>query len=141
MLLQRTTATEQQRRLIAAEMPAGFVLQYGAAVVENHLNMVRAVVPEPAIPSAVVAAFVTSAAAAAACRCSNGSGAVSAFELEAMPVPSPEVMQRVTALVAAGAPRAEVEATIARAYAGQGVGESSISQGADAEDDPHATAA
>lgn len=123
VLLQRTTAKEQQRRLIAAEMPAEFLRQHGAAAVENHLNMVRAVVSQPPVPSAAVAALLNSAAADAAFRCINGSVAVSAFELEAMPLPPPDVMCRVAALVMAGAPRAEVEAVIADAYmrrAGQG---------------------
>ena len=38
VLLQRTTAKEQCRRLIAAELPAGFIEEHGAVVVENHLR-------------------------------------------------------------------------------------------------------
>ena len=40
-LVQRTTAKEQNRRLIAAELPASFIKKHGAVVVENHVNMVR----------------------------------------------------------------------------------------------------
>ena len=118
VLLQRTTAKEQARRLIAAEMPASFVRKHGAAIVENHLNMVRAIVAAPAISSAAIAALLNSAAADAAFRCINGSVAVSAFELEAMPVPPPAVMLQVAALLNYGASPAEVEHLIAGAYAG-----------------------
>lgn len=118
VLLQRTTAKEQARRLIAAEMPAGFVRKHGAAVVENHLNMVRPIVADPVIPSAAIAALLNSAAADAAFRCINGSVAVSAFELEAMPVPPPAVMRQVAELATTGAARTAIEHLIAEAYHG-----------------------
>lgn len=117
VLLQRTTAKEQARRLIAAEMPASFVRKHGAAIVENHLNMVRPIVASPVIPSAAIAALLNSNAADAAFRCINGSVAVSAFELEAMPVPPPAVMLQVTDLLAQGESPAEVERVISGAYA------------------------
>ena len=118
VLLQRTTAKEQARRLIAAEMPADFVRKHGAAIVENHLNMVRPIVATSAIPSAAIAALLNSEAADAAFRCINGSVAVSAFELESMPVPSPAVMLQVAELLAHGAPRAEIGRLISAAYTG-----------------------
>ena len=118
VLLQRTTAKEQARRLIAAEMPASFIREHKAAIVENHLNMVRPIVAAPAISSAVIAAFLNSDAADVAFRCINGSVAVSAFELEAMPVPPPAVMLRVAGLLDRGASRVEVEGVISDAYVG-----------------------
>ena len=119
VLLQRTTAKEQARRLIAAEMPASFVRKHGAAIVENHLNMVRPIVPLPIIPSTAIAALLNSDAADAAFRCINGSVAVSAFELEAMPVPPPAVMLNVAELLARGGTPAEVGRMISAAYAGE----------------------
>ena len=121
VLLQRTTAKEQARRLVAAEMPLSFVREHGAAVVENHLNMVRAIGAAPAIPSAAIAALLNSYAADAAFRCINGSVAVSAFELEAMPVPSPAAMLQVADLLDRGASAAEIERIISAAYAGAAV--------------------
>ena len=38
ILVQRTTAKEQARRLIAAELPSEFVHQHRGVVVENHLQ-------------------------------------------------------------------------------------------------------
>jgi adenine-specific DNA-methyltransferase len=118
VLLQRTTAKEQPRRLIAAEMSDDFIRPYKGVIVENHLNMVRAIVPRPGISAAVIAALLNSAIVDAAFRCINGSVAVSAFELEELPLPPPAVMATLAALVAADAPTRKIEATIASAYAG-----------------------
>jgi adenine-specific DNA-methyltransferase len=86
-------------------------------IVENHLNMVRAVTPSPIVPSAVIAALLRSAPVDAAFRCINGSVAVSAFELEELPLPPPAVMTRLATLVDSGAPAREIDAVIAAAYA------------------------
>ncbi|GGC58999.1 Eco57I restriction-modification methylase domain-containing protein [Chelatococcus reniformis] len=117
VLVQRTTAKEQPRRLIAAEMSEAFIGQHGGVVVENHLNMVRALGPDPRAPAAVIAALLNNAAVDAAFRCINGSVAVSAFELEELPLPAPTVMARLAKLVAAGAPAKALDSVIAAAYA------------------------
>jgi adenine-specific DNA-methyltransferase len=88
VLLQRTTAKEQARRLIAAEMPSSFIAERGAVTVENHLNMVIPTTARPAVPPALLSAFLNTAAADRAFRCISGSVAVSAYELESLPVPS-----------------------------------------------------
>ena len=116
VLLQRTTAKEQPRRLIAAELPESFIRRYQGVLIENHLNMVRAVEPEPCVPAVVVAALLNSAAVDAAFRCINGSVAVSAFEIEELPLPAPAVMARLVRLITGGTPKAKVEAAIAVAY-------------------------
>jgi adenine-specific DNA-methyltransferase len=116
VLLQRTTAKEQPRRLIAAELPGSFIKKHGGVTVENHLNMVRPVVAKPSVPPAVIAALLNSAAVDAAFRCINGSVAVSAFELEEMPLPAPPVIRKVAKLVAAGATVDAIEAVLAAAY-------------------------
>jgi adenine-specific DNA-methyltransferase len=116
VLLQRTTAKEQPRRLIAAELPESFIRRHGGVTIENHLNMVRAIGSFPWLPAAVIAALLNSATVDAAFRCINGSVAVSAFELEELPLPAPMVMETLARAVAAGAPAEEIEATIAAAY-------------------------
>jgi adenine-specific DNA-methyltransferase len=88
VLLQRTTAKEQARRLIAAELPESFVREHGLVVVENHVNMIRPLDAEPRVPPAVVAALLNSEIVDQAFRCISGSVAVSAFELESLPLPS-----------------------------------------------------
>jgi adenine-specific DNA-methyltransferase len=116
VLLQRTTAKEQARRLIAAELPESFISRHRGVIIENHLNMVRAIVAEPEVPAAVIAALLNSAAVDAAFRCLNGSVAVSAFELEELPLPAPAAMKKLARLVADGAKPAKIEAVIAIAY-------------------------
>jgi adenine-specific DNA-methyltransferase len=78
--------------------------------------MVKPVNRQPRISADVVAAFLNSAAADQAFRCVSGSVAVSAFELEALPLPAPDDMEPVARLVHAGAPRAQVERACARLY-------------------------
>ena len=119
VLLQRTTAKEQPRRLIAAELPASFIRRHGGVTVENHLNMVRPIVAEPLVSPAVIAALLNSAALDAAFRCLNGSVAVSAFELEELPLPNPAFVTRVARLVAGGAPADRIECVIDAAYGGK----------------------
>lgn len=117
VLLQRTTAPEQGRRLYAAELPSSFLKRYGGAVVENHLNMVRPTGPRPAVPSTVLAAFLNSQVADVAFRCINGSVAVSAYELESLPLPPPKTLGPVTAMIEAGAKADDIERAFAHLYA------------------------
>jgi adenine-specific DNA-methyltransferase len=109
VLVQRTTAKEQHRRLIAAEMPAGFVAQHGRVTVENHLNMVLPIVPKPKVPVSAVAAFLATMTADRVLRCINASVAVSASELEAMPLPAADE-------VLAALASADPEKAVARLY-------------------------
>jgi adenine-specific DNA-methyltransferase len=114
VLLQRTTAKEQARRLIAAALPQSFLARHNAAVIENHLNMIRPINGAPCLGAEVVSAFFNSQAADRAFRCISGSVAVSAYELEALPLPSPDDLTPLAKLIAAGAGRAEIEVTCAR---------------------------
>ena len=83
VLVQRTTSREQHRRIIAAELPASAL----PVAVENHLNMVKPVGRRPAVPAGVVAAFLASGIADRVMRCISGSVAVSAAEMESLPLP------------------------------------------------------
>lgn len=116
VLLQRTTAKEQDRRLIAAELPESFVAKHGGVIIENHLNMIRAASGEATISPAVIAAVLNSRAADAAFRCISGSVAVSAFELEELPLPCPVTMRKIEALISRGAKSKVIEQTIAKSY-------------------------
>lgn len=90
VLLQRTTAKEQARRLIAAEIPASFLRKHGRVTVENHINMLVPIRPNPSVSPRLLAAFLNSKIADRAFRCISGSVAVSAYELESLPLPSAE---------------------------------------------------
>ncbi len=115
VLVQRTTAREQQRRLVAAELPASFLAEHGAAVVENHLDVVR-LAPDAPIALATLAALLNSRVADDVFRCISGSVAVSAYELEALPVPPPDALRELDARVRAGCGAAEAECLVAAAY-------------------------
>lgn len=116
VLVQRTTAKEQQRRLIAAELPADFIRKHRAVVVENHLNMVRPINGMTHVTSAALAAFLNSGVVDEAFRCISGSVAVSAFELEALPLPSPAAMGGIDALLASGAAPEAIDEHIRALY-------------------------
>lgn len=115
VLVQRTTAKEQQRRLIAAELPQTFIDTYGGVIVENHLNMVRASGASKVTPGAV-AAVLNSDVVDQIFRCISGSVAVSAFELEAIPLPPASAMAPIERLVAKGNSRAAIEKALRSLY-------------------------
>jgi adenine-specific DNA-methyltransferase len=117
VLVQRTTAKEQSRRLIAAELPAAFVRTHGGVVVENHLNMVRAI-GRPRVSAQLMAAVLNSATLDQVYRCISGSVAVSAFELESMPLPSVDQVVPLADLLHQGAVTPAFEGALASLYAG-----------------------
>jgi len=88
ILLQRTTSREQSRRLLMALLPEAFLKKHGGRVsVENHVNMILPTSASPAVPIEIVHAFLRTKVVDAAYRCISGSVAVSAYELESMPLP------------------------------------------------------
>ena len=117
VLLQRTTAKEQTRRLIAAELPESFICENGAVVVENHLNMIRPISDSPAVPAAVIAALLNSSIVDRAFRCISGSVAVSAYELENLPLPSPAKLK---SLLGRKSSRDSIEKACAELYSMDG---------------------
>ena len=119
VLLQRTTAKEQNRRLIAAELPRNFLSEHGAVVIENHLNMIRPINSAPAIPPKVLSAFLNTEVVDEAFRCLSGSVAVSAYELEALPLPPPGSLTPIVELIKAGADRPLVEKACSVLFAEQ----------------------
>ncbi|MFA5909280.1 MAG: N-6 DNA methylase [Vicinamibacterales bacterium] len=120
VLLQRTTAKEQSRRLIAAALPEELIAECGGVVVENHLNMVRPLNGRPGVTPAVVAAVLNSEIVDHAFRCISGSVAVSAFELEALPLPSVSEMSHLEALVKRNAKPETIERHLRALYLGEG---------------------
>jgi adenine-specific DNA-methyltransferase len=88
VLVARTTAPEQPRRLVAAELDAGCVAQWGGrVVVENHVNVLTCLDPQSPLTTRLLMSLLNSAAWDRLYRCLTGSVAVSAYELSAMPLP------------------------------------------------------
>lgn len=115
VLVQRTTAKEQRRRLIACAVPEAFVAQWGAIVVENHVNVLRATSRGQVSPAAL-AAVLNTAVVDEVFRCLSGSVAVSATELHALPLPEPEVFARIEELCREPRNEAAIEKLVAEAY-------------------------
>jgi adenine-specific DNA-methyltransferase len=120
VLVQRTTAKEQARRLIAAELPERFIRRHGGVVVENHLNMVRPKQKEVAVGPSAVAALLNSDIVDQVFRCISGSVAVSAFEMEALPLPSAAQMKPIERMLAEGASALAVEKAFRKLYGQKG---------------------
>jgi len=116
VLLQRTTAKEQNRRLIATALPLEFLELHGGVVIENHINMVRPIIDAPIVSTSVLAAFLNSGAADRAFRCVSGSVAVSAYELESLPLPAPSSLFELSRLVEAGCSKDIIEAACSELF-------------------------
>jgi adenine-specific DNA-methyltransferase len=93
VLVQRTTSPEQTRRLVAAELTDEDLQAWGGrVVVENHVNVLRPTVEWPLLSLRTLTAVLASDALDRVMRSLSGSVAVSAYELEAMPLPAPEIL-------------------------------------------------
>jgi adenine-specific DNA-methyltransferase len=114
ILLQRTTAKEQGKRLIAAPLPDA--LRKNGSVIENHLNMIIAINGNPVIPPRVLSAFLNSTAVNDAFRAISGSVAISAYELEALPLPPPERLNALSNVLLQGGDFEEIESICKALY-------------------------
>ena len=85
-------------------------------VIENHLNMIRPINGDPAVPAKVLSTFLNSVVVDKAFRCLSGSVAVSAYELEALPLPPPEALAPIGALIKGGAGRPAIEKACSRLF-------------------------
>ncbi|HKS50815.1 MAG TPA: Eco57I restriction-modification methylase domain-containing protein [Pseudonocardiaceae bacterium] len=93
VLVQRTTAPEQPRRLLAAELDAGCLARWGGrVVVENHINVLTCLDPHSPLTTRLLMLLLRSAAFDRLYRCLTGSVAVSAYELSAMPLPDRDTL-------------------------------------------------
>jgi adenine-specific DNA-methyltransferase len=94
VLVQRTTAPEQPRRLLAADFDAGCLGRWGGrVVVENHVNVLTCNDPQSPLTARLMMALLKSAALDRLYRCLTGSVAVSAYELSAIPLPDRATLQ------------------------------------------------
>lgn len=119
VLVKRTTAKEQERRLIAAELPSSWVEEHGAVVIENHLNILVPKTERPAVSPRVLAELLNAEQVDQAFRCISGSVAVSAFELNALPLPDPEKLSALERAVADDLPPAVIRDIANHIYSGE----------------------
>jgi adenine-specific DNA-methyltransferase len=94
LLVQRTTAPEQRRRLIATRLDADTLAAWGGAVVvENHVNVLRCSTPRSPLTAPLLERMLNTPTLDRLYRCLTGTVAVSAYELEALPLPAPQVIR------------------------------------------------
>jgi adenine-specific DNA-methyltransferase len=112
VLVQRTTAVEQRRRIVTASLSAEQLAAWGGrVVVENHVNVLTCSDSGTKLTPRLLVALLRSQALDRAYRCLSGSVAVSAYELAALPLPGPDVLSHLCKL-----PPSELEAEIGRLY-------------------------
>ena len=117
ILLQRTTAKEQHKRLIAAALPALFIDAAGGVIVENHLNMIVPIKDRRQLVSqTTLSAFLNSKIVNDAFRCISGSVAVSAYELESLPLPSYKKLKKLETCLKQGGDSKEIESICKKIY-------------------------
>ncbi len=113
VLVQRTTAPEQERRVVCVELTRADLDAWGGAVVvENHVNVLRPRDGEaPLITQPTLSAVLSTRCVDRLVRCLSGSVALSAYELEALPLPDAE-----TLAAWEGLRGAELESAVTAAY-------------------------
>jgi len=93
VLVQRTTAPEQSRRVVCVELTARLLREWGGAVVvENHVNVLRPSVDDPLLAPATLVAVLQTHTIDRLTRCISGSVALSAYELESLPLPNAKTL-------------------------------------------------
>lgn len=114
ILVQRTTAPEQRRRVVVIDFtPAELAKWGGSVVVENHVNVLRprAATPAPLLSRQTLAAVLATRTMDQLARCLSGSVALSAYELESLPLPARDVLRSWEQLTGT-----ELEHAVAAAY-------------------------
>ncbi|UGB34508.1 hypothetical protein LQ938_11585 [Microbacterium sp. cx-55] len=93
ILVQRTTAPEQSRRLVAVELTDAALAELGGGVVvENHVNVLRENEKEPLVSRSLLTRLLSTETLDKLVRCISGSVALSAYELESIPLPDAQTL-------------------------------------------------
>ncbi|WP_426979960.1 N-6 DNA methylase (plasmid) [Pseudarthrobacter sp. O4] len=112
VLVQRTTAPEQSRRIVTADLDRETLNEFGGRVViENHLNVLRTIVEVPLISRATLARVLQTQTMDRLMRCISGSVAVSSYEIDSLPLPEASVLAEWEGLSGL-----ELEKAVAAAY-------------------------
>ena len=116
VLVQRTTAPEQARRVVAAHLSKDLLARWGGRVTaENHVNVLRPAVADPVLTVEAMTRVLSTKAIDQVVRCISGSVALSAYELESIPLPPPDVVRTWNDLEGAA-----LEAAVTAAYRPEG---------------------
>ena len=118
VLVQRTTAKEQNRRLLACSLPKEFVDQWDGVVIENHVNLIRPLGNKGQISTEALSAILNSDTVDKIFRCLSGSVAVSATELHALLLPDLEAAKEIDCMIRSGdeVSREAIEKVVKKGY-------------------------
>ncbi|MFI8632313.1 Eco57I restriction-modification methylase domain-containing protein [Microbacterium sp. NPDC077663] len=111
VLVQRTTAPEQQRRLVVAELTEDDLSRAAGVVVENHVNVIRPVGDTQLLSRHLLTRLLSTRALDKLIRCISGSVALSAYELESITLPDAQTLEAWETLS-----DEELERAVARTY-------------------------
>jgi adenine-specific DNA-methyltransferase len=93
VLVQRTTAPEQNRRVVCAELNQEVLDSFGGrVVVENHLNVLRPTTETPLLSLNTLTRVLQTQTIDRLMRCISGSVAVSSYEIDSLPLPDLNVL-------------------------------------------------
>lgn len=116
VLVQRTTSKEQDRRILAAVLPQELLDRHGGAVIENHLNMIYSDSLFSVVSVKTIEALLNTQAVDRAFRCISGSVAVSAYELNSLPLPNAAQVIQLEKMINKGASKITIERKVAEFY-------------------------
>lgn len=116
VLVQRTTSKEQSRRILAAILPQEFIDKTNGVVVENHINVVHSEGLFSEINPETIATLLNSETVDRVFRCISGSVAVSAYELNSIPLPSLDKIKEFQDFLHENASKHQIEDKIAGFY-------------------------
>ncbi|HHY2940182.1 TPA: HsdM family class I SAM-dependent methyltransferase [Enterobacter roggenkampii] len=116
LLVQRTTSKEQEKRIMAAIIPQDFIDEFGGVVVENHVNVISAEDLLSGVNAIVIEKILNSVTVDRIFRCISGSVAVSAYELNAIPLPDLAKLTELQHCIESGISSSQLEGVIAKIY-------------------------
>jgi adenine-specific DNA-methyltransferase len=116
ILIKRTTAKEQKRRIFASLLPQNMISNNGGVVIENHVNIIKPISEETTISLDTLIALLNSDMFDMIYRLISGSVAVSAFELNNIPLPSLSSMKKLETQISHNASKEIIEKSIKKMY-------------------------
>jgi adenine-specific DNA-methyltransferase len=94
VVLQRVTSNDQPCRLVAAAVSQAVLTEFGGFVGENHVVVLEQAVDTPALSPGKLAQLLGAPAVERYFRCISGATNVSAFELNQLALPDPQLLRQ-----------------------------------------------
>jgi adenine-specific DNA-methyltransferase len=88
------TSNDQPRRLVAAAVSPGVFETYGGFIGENHVVILEPTTDSPSISPDMLVRLLSAHSVDRFFRCISGATNVSAFELNQLALPNPEVLEK-----------------------------------------------